>query len=67
LLKAIYDCRCSAVHSGKLKKGKYKINGQDVQLTKLFEEGFNLCADLITKIIKENKFPNWDKLILGTK
>jgi len=67
LLKAIYDCRCSAVHSGKLKKDKYKINSQDVQLTKLFEEGFSLCADLITKIIKENKFPDWNKLILGVE
>lgn len=67
LLQAIYDCRSSAVHSGKLKKVKYKIDGKDVQLTKLFEEGFNLCAELITKIIKERKYPDWNKLTLGIK
>lgn len=65
LLKAIYDCRCSAVHSGKLKKSNYKINGQVIQSNELFEEGFKLCAELIIKIIKEKKFPDWDKLILG--
>lgn len=65
LLNAIYDCRCSAVHSGKLKKRQYKINDQDIQLAKLFEEGFKLCAELIIKIIEEKKFPDWDKLILG--
>ena len=64
LLKAIYNCRCSAVHSGNLKKSKYKINDQDIQLKKLFEEGFKLCAELIIKIIKEKKFPDWEKLIL---
>jgi hypothetical protein len=65
LLKAIYDCRCSAVHGGKLKNNKYNINGNDMQLDKIFEEGFKLCAALITKIIKEGKFPDWSKLILG--
>ncbi len=64
LLKSIYNCRSSAVHSGKLKKNKYKIDGQDTQSAKLFEEGFKLCSELIIKIIKEKKFPDWEKLIL---
>lgn len=64
LLSAIYDCRCSAVHSGKLRKNKYKINDQNFSLEELFKEGFKICADLIIKIIKTGKFPDWNNLIL---
>jgi len=64
LLKAIYDCRCKAVHGGKMKKSKYKIDGHDMQLTELMEEGFGLCADLSTRIIKAGRFPKWEELIL---
>ena len=54
--KAIYDCRCDAVHEGKLKEN-VTIGGRTISISKFITSAQNLCRDSILKILKDGKFP----------
>lgn len=62
--KAIYECRCDAVHEGKL-RDSVTIDGESITMSKFIENAQNLCRISIIKIMKDGKFPDWNNLILG--
>ena len=62
--KAIYDCRCDAVHEGKLEEN-IKIGGKVISISKFITNAQNLCRDSILKILEDGKFPDWNNLKLG--
>ncbi len=66
LLRAIYECRSKAIHSGKVPL-KMTVNKVSKPTRDLLSEGMELCADVIMAIIQNRKFPEWDSLILNLK
>ena len=62
LFKDIYNCRCAAVHKGKLTQKKKK---SVLSLDELAKKGDSLCVELIKKILHTKKLPDWNRLILG--
>ena len=62
LFKELYNCRCAAVHKGKLTQKKKKVG---LSLAELAKKGDSLCVELIKKILQTKKLPDWNRLILG--
>ncbi|MCY4569018.1 MAG: HEPN domain-containing protein [Candidatus Poribacteria bacterium] len=62
--KVIYDCRCDAVHEGRL-GDSVTIDGESITMSRFIEKAQNLCLDSIIKILEDGKFPDWNNLILG--
>lgn len=54
--RAMYDARSSAAHTGALKPAAQ---------TRLIEFD-SLCCAAICRIVQDQKFPDWEKLVLGT-
>ena len=63
--KVIYDCRCDAVHEGRLKEKIEIEKDKHVPQSEFITEVQNLCRQSIMKILEEEKFPDWNNLILG--
>ena len=62
--KVIYECRCDAVHEGKL-KDIVTIEGESIPMSKFITRAQNLCRDSIIKILEDGEFPDWNNVILG--
>ena len=61
----IYDCRSTAVHTGKLDQ-EIKLGKQNKISASIFlDQADSLCAQAIMKVIDDGKFPDWNHLILG--
>ena len=58
-LRKLYDLRSVAVHSGRISRGDTMKHHQ------FLETGEDLCADLITKVLENGRWPDWDKLVVG--
>lgn len=54
--KAIYDCRCDAVHEGILKED-VKVDGKIIPISEFIIEAQDLCYKTIKKILKNGKLP----------
>ncbi len=64
IFRAIYTCRCDAVHDGIL-KDNYNIYGsQQVTALKLIEDGTILALELVKKIIEYGSVPKWAELTI---
>lgn len=65
IFKAIYACRCDAVHAGHVgsvvKVGKEKVPIHDF----FYRLAIPTAADAIYRIISLGRFPDWQTLILG--
>ena len=55
LLKAAYDLRSDAVHTGVVKKGKMGLSPEQV-----LEQAVSACAAIARKLIELGSFPDWD-------
>ena len=55
LLKAAYDLRSQAVHTGDFKEGK---KGQPSN--QILEDAASTCAQIARKLIERGSFPDWD-------
>ena len=55
LLKAAYDLRSDAIHSGVVKKGKLGLSP-----VQILEQAVNTCAAIARKLINLGSFPEWD-------
>ena len=62
--KAIYNCRCDAVHEGKLGE-EVKVGTEFVPTSEFIARAQGLCRESIIKIMKDERFPDWNDLILG--
>ena len=62
--KAIYNCRSTAIHTGKL-DNEIKVGNKKVLVHEFFKKSQDLCLKSIMKVITDGKFPDWDELILG--
>ena len=62
--KAIYNCRCDAVHEGKLDE-EVKVEGKSVPISEFIARAQDLCRESIMKILEAGEFPDWKDLILG--
>ncbi len=65
--KQIYDCRSSAVHSGKLDE-RVRFGEERIPISEFIQRAQNLCRESILKIIEDGKIPDrdyWNSLILG--
>ncbi len=68
LLNAVYALRNKAAHTGnvdetsKIGKGD---NKKSLQTNYLIQDGIELCANLIKRIIQRGCFPDWQSLILN--
>ena len=65
LIKAFYDCRSSAVHTGKSKLSVKIQNRGKVDAEDVLNESDTICRSSILKIIDQGGFPNWTNLMLG--
>jgi Apea-like HEPN len=64
--KAIYSCRSSAVHSGKLSADSYSVNSTKVSAEEfMMKEGRKLAARAVLKVIELQRIPDWSGLLLG--
>ena len=61
----IYEWRSTVVHTGKLPKKKNKKPFRPREIAEFTEKVQDLCRDSIMKILKDEKFPVWNDLILG--
>jgi hypothetical protein len=64
IFKSLYNLRSDAVHTGSV-DSKVKVQGRRVETKYFLNEGIDLCGQVIRKIISDQKFPDWDKLVLG--
>ena len=55
-LKKIYECRCDAVHEGKL-DAEVKVEGNTIPMSKFIAEAQDLCCKSIKKILNTGEFP----------
>ena len=62
--KEIYDWRSKAVHSGKLDQ-TVKFREDSIPVSDFIERAQDLCRESIIKILDDEKFPDWNSLILG--
>ena len=62
--KVIYDCRCDAVHEGRL-GDSVTIDGESITMSRFIEKAQDLCRESIIKILEDGEFPDWNNLILG--
>ena len=60
----IYRCRSNAVHNGQLGKTA-KFGGTSVPISELIECAQDLCRESILRVLEDERFPDWDSLILG--
>ena len=63
--KVVYDCRCDAVHEGRLKEKIEIEKDKHVPQSEFITEAQDLCRDSIMKILENRKFPDWNNLILS--
>jgi len=54
--KAIYECRCDAVHEGKLDE-EVEVEGNKIPMPQFIAEAQDLCRQSILKILEDGKFP----------
>ena len=62
--KVIYDCRCDAVHEGRL-EDSVTIDNETIPVSELITKAQDLCRQSIMKILEDGEFPDWNDLILG--
>lgn len=60
--RELYNLCSSAVHNGKLDD---KVKKLKLPTTYVIQDGIELCANLIKRIIEQGHFPNWDDMALG--
>ena len=63
--KVIYDCRCDAVHEGRLKEKIEIEKDKHVPQSEFITEAQDLCRQSIMKILEDGKFPDWNNLIFS--
>lgn len=61
----IYEWRSKAVHTGRLPNKTKKTSFAPEEVEAFITKAQDLCRDSIMKILKDEKFPDWNDLILG--
>ena len=60
LFKRCYNDRSTAVHGGQVLPPGYHERESSP-----FEECFKMCLDTVFRIMDNNEFPNWERIVLG--
>ena len=63
--KSIYDWRSTVVHTGKLPNKRKKTPFTPEEVEAFITKAQDLCRDSIMKILENEKFRDWNNLILG--
>jgi hypothetical protein len=69
-LRAVYDLRSQAVHKGVIvdlaeSARSTAARQRLMEVQNQLRSGVEICKRILTKIIIEGRFPNWDSLVLG--
>ena len=64
-LSKIYEWRSKAVHTGKLPNKTKRTSYTPREAEAFIAKAQDLCRDSIMKILEDEKFPDWNDLILG--
>jgi hypothetical protein len=64
----IYDCRSSAVHTGKLPTENLKVNGDKAAAHDFItKHATRLAASAILRVISLKRFPEWREVLIGAE